>query len=51
LVVLAAVLVFLGAVAFMLLSRPPELAAQLTPVPVSSAAASASPPASSTSRS
>jgi hypothetical protein len=40
LVLLAAVLVFLGAVAFMLLSRPPEQAAQLTPVPVSSAAAS-----------
>jgi hypothetical protein len=39
LVLLVAVLVFLGAVAFMLLSRPSELAARLTPVPVSGAAA------------
>lgn len=39
LVLFASLLVFLGAVAFMLLSRPSGLAGQLTPVPVSSAAA------------
>jgi hypothetical protein len=39
LVLLIALLVFGGAVAFMLLSQPPETARQLTPVPVSSAAA------------
>lgn len=38
-ILIAAIVVFLGAVAFMLLSQPPELARQLTPVPVSSAAA------------
>jgi hypothetical protein len=38
LVLFASLLVFLGAVAFMLLSRPSELAGRLTPVPISGAA-------------